>query len=97
MGKKITVEIKYYGFSDADDFADAEETYTVEARYVQSEGQAAEEFEQGVAQQGYQMLEGITTKGFIGHNPELNQFFVIRPSDIVSATATISDTIDVAE
>jgi hypothetical protein len=92
VGKKITVEIKYYGNDE-----DAEvgiETYSLEARYAKSEDQTTEEFEQGVAQRGYQMLEGITTKGFIGHNPGLNQFFIIRPSDIVSATATISDTID---
>jgi hypothetical protein len=92
MGKKITVEIEYYG--TVVDFEGERESYSVEARYAQAEDQKPEEFEQAVAEQGYRMLDGITVKGFIGHNTEKNQFFIIKPHDIVSATATISDTID---
>ena len=93
MGKKITVEVKYYAV-ELVDYESTTETYTIEARFAQEEGQESEDFEHAVAQRAYQMLEGITTKGFIGHKAERNQFFVIKPSDIVSATATISDTID---
>lgn len=93
MGKKITLEIDHW----ARDNFDAPVVHSTEARFKAAKGQDAEEFEQAVNEQAYKMLMGIHTNGFIGHDPEENQFFTIKPSDIDRATATISDTIDIAE
>lgn len=97
MGKKITLEIQHWGHDNeyGEEGFHSPTVLTQEFRFTKSDEMPVEDFEKGIFQRAHQTLQGLHTEGFVGFNEEKAQFFTIAPGSIVSATSTISDTIDV--